>query len=339
MALSPRRSRADSDALPPKEEERIKGRDQAIIDEAKYRFKRAQAWEGGFLKLYNEDVKFANGDSDNGWQWPDNIKRDRDFSNRPCLTINKTKMHVLMLANEARQNQPQPHIKPVGDKVSYQAAEIWEGLLRHIQYVSNGDAVRMQAKESQLEGGIGYWRIQPDYEDDRSFNQELRIAPLAVGETFLDCDIKRLDGSDAMWAFVFTEYNRKEWARLFPDIPLPPPNSPFIRDRADDWIRNDGVRVAEYYRITLEEEKLLYLEDESGQSWTGLESDIPQRWRDDLPAYKIGDKGADYKERTVMNRVLQWFKIGGDEILERRDGSSLKSPNLKGRYIPIVRMV
>ena len=88
-------------------------------------------------------------------------------------------MHVLMLANEARQNQPQPKIRPVGEQVSYQAAEIWEGLLRYIQYVSNGDAVRMQAKESQLEGGIGYWRIQPDYEDDRSFNQELRISPLS----------------------------------------------------------------------------------------------------------------------------------------------------------------
>jgi hypothetical protein len=339
MALALRRSHADSDVLSPQEEERLKGRDQAIIDEAKYRFKRAQAWEGGFLKLYNEDVKFANGDSDNGWQWPDNIKRDRDFSNRPCLTINKTKMHVLMLANEARQNQPQPHIKPVGDRVSYQAAEIWEGLLRHIQYVSNGDAVRMQAKESQLEGGIGYWRVQPDYEDDGSFNQELRISPLSVAETYLDCDIKRLDGSDAMWGFVFSEYNRKEWVRLFPDIPLPPPNSPFIRDRSDDWVRNDGVRVAEYYRIRLEEEKLLYLEDESGQSWSGLESEIPDAWRADLPLYKSGEKGADYKERTVMNRVLQWFKIGGDEILERRDGSSRKNPNLKGRYIPIVRMV
>ena len=173
MALAPRRDRASSDVLTQKEEEALKGRDQAIIDEAKYRFKRAQDWESDFLKLYHDDVKFANGDSDNGWQWPDNIKRDRDVNNRPCLTINKTKMHVLMLANEARQNQPQPKIRPVGEQVSYQAAEIWEGLLRYIQYVSNGDAVRMQAKESQLEGGIGYWRIQPDYEDDRSFNQEL----------------------------------------------------------------------------------------------------------------------------------------------------------------------
>src|SRR5580658_209993 len=141
MARQPRKTDTE------REQELAKDADTQIIDEAKYRFKRGQDWEGGFLKLYNEDVKFANGDSDNGWQWPDNIKRDRDVNNRPCLTVNKTKMHVLLLANEARQNPPQPKVKPVGDKVSYEAAEVWEGLLRHIQYVSNAVDVRMKAKE------------------------------------------------------------------------------------------------------------------------------------------------------------------------------------------------
>ncbi len=338
MAFAPRRV-PDSDILEADEVDELRGRDEGIISEAKYRFNRVREWEGAFLQLYNEDVKFANGDSDNGWQWPDNIKRDRDTSQRPCLTINKTKQHVLMLANEARQNQPQPKIRPIGGEVSYEAAEIWEGLLRHIQYVSNGDAVRMQAKESQLEGGIGYWRVQPDYENDESFNQELRISPLSVAQTYLDCDIKTIDGSDAMWGFVFTEYNRKEFKRLFPGVPIPPPNSPFIRDRVDDWITNEGVRVAEYYRIKLTEEKLIYLEDDGGTSWSGLEKDIPSPWREQLPAYKAGETGADYKERTVMHRVLQWFKIGGDEIMDRRDDSDRKHPNLKGRYIPIIRMV
>ena len=72
-----------------------------------------------------------------------------------------------------------------------------------------------------------------------------------------------------------------------------------------------------------------------GREWKAT---FPNKWREDLPLYKLGEKGADYKERPVMNRVLQWFKIGGDEILERRDGSSKKNPNMKGKYIPIIRM-
>ena len=96
-----------------------------LLREAKERFKRAQDWEGGWRKLYIDDVKFANGDSDNGWQWPDAVKEDRDANNRPCLTINKTKTIITKLANEAKKNPPEPRIKPVGDKGSYEAALVW----------------------------------------------------------------------------------------------------------------------------------------------------------------------------------------------------------------------
>ncbi|HVI04838.1 MAG TPA: portal protein, partial [Sphingomicrobium sp.] len=276
-------------------------------------------------------------DSDNGWQWLDTVKQDRDIARKPCITINKTKMHVLMLANEARQNQPSARIKPVGDKVSYDAAEIWEGLLRHIEYVSNAQSVYIKAKEDQLEGGVGYWRITHDYADDRSFDQEIRLEPLEPPSVYLDCDIKRTDGSDAMWGFIFEEYDRKEFERHFPDIDLPPPRSPGIDDH-DDWIRKDAVRVAEYYRIDLQKDELIYLEDDQGESWTGLRSEIPSRWRKVLELYASGDVGDNFKSRPIMNRQLQWFKIGGNEIIERKDGAN-NHEILKGHYIPICRMV
>src|ERR1700684_10480 len=136
---------------PRTDEELEKGKspDQKILDEAKARFARAQTWEGDFRKLYIDDVKFANGDSDNGWQWPENVKADRDVNNRPCLTVNKTKTIVLRLANEAKQNAPEPRIKPVGDKVSFEAAQIWEGLIRHIQYISNAQSTYGNSKVNQ----------------------------------------------------------------------------------------------------------------------------------------------------------------------------------------------
>lgn len=316
--------------------EAVWDKDSAILNEAKRRFKRAMDWEKDFLHLYDEDTKFANADSDNGWQWPENIKQERDFQNRPCLTINKTKMHVLLLANEARQAPPQAKVKPVGGEVSYEAAEVWEGLLRHIEYISDAQSVYTQAKESQLEGGMGYWQIQPDYEDDRSFNQELRIAPLNTKNVVLDCDIKRVDGSDALWGFIFDMYDRHEFADLFPNVQLPPARSPGLADN-DDWIRRDSVRVAQYYRIRLDEETLIYVEDANGDSWTGLKKDIPASFREQLPLYERGELG-DYKERKVMERTLQWFKIAGNEIIDRRDGSARDKPNLKGRYVPIVRL-
>lgn len=302
-----------------------------LLREAKERFKRAQDWEGGWRKLYIDDVKFANGDSDNGWQWPDAVKEDRDANNRPCLTINKTKTIITKLANEAKKNPPEPRIKPVGDKVSYEAAQVWGELLRHVQYISNFQALAGQAKEAQLEGGLGVREVIHDYTDEESFDQEIKFKPLDPMNVYLDCDIKTVDGADARWGFIFEEYNRKEFRKLFPDVRLPSlPRSPGLDDK-DDWIRNDAVRVAQYYRIVLREDELIYIEDEVGENWTGRLSEIPQRWRKQLADYKTGKVGGDYKSREVKHRQLEWYRIMGSEILD-------SDTKRAGSYIPIIRM-
>src|ERR1019366_614500 len=86
--------------------------DEKIVQEAKDRFKKCQDWESDFRRLYLMDVKFANADSDNGWQWPDDLRRDREVNKRPALTINKTSRLVSMITNDARQNKPSVSIKP-----------------------------------------------------------------------------------------------------------------------------------------------------------------------------------------------------------------------------------
>ena len=304
--------------------------EQRLLREAKERFKRGQDWETGWRKLYIDDVKFANGDADNGWQWPDAVKENRDQNNRPCLTVNRTKTIVNRLANEAKKNPPEPRIKPVGDKVSFESAQVWQELIRHIQYISNFAAVHGQAKENQLEGGMGNWMIVHDYVDDESFDQELRILPLDPMNVMLDCDIKQVDGSDAMWGFIFEEYNRKEFHRLYPTVMIPPPRAPGIDDR-DDWIRSDSVRVAQYYRIVISNDELVYMEDESGDSWTGRLSEIPARWKAMVKDYREGRAGADFRSREIKHRQLEWYKIIGSEIID----SDLKRA---GKYIPIIRM-
>lgn len=306
---------------------------QKLLLEAKDRFRRAQDWENGWRQLYIEDVKFRYGDADNGWQWPDAVKQNRDINNKPCLTINRTSVIVEKLANESKKNRPEPRIKPVGEDVSYDAAQVWQELIRHIEYVSNFEAIFSTAKENQLNGGMGYWHIIHDYVDDQSFDQELKIEPLDPMHVYLDCDLSmdKVDGGDAMWAFIFKEYNRKEFRRLFPDVGLPlPARTPSLDDK-DDWVRSDAVRVAEYYRIVIKEDTLIYLEDEQGQSWVGKLSDIPKFAKDMLKAYSEGKQGIDYKERPIKDRQLEWFKIIGDRIID-------EDRKREGHYIPIIRL-
>ena len=87
--------------------------DDKIIAEAQRRFKQCETWESRARKLFLDDIKFSNGDSDNGYQWPNDIRRNRDVDERPCLTINKVHQHNLQIINDAKQNKPRAAVVPV----------------------------------------------------------------------------------------------------------------------------------------------------------------------------------------------------------------------------------
>src|ERR1017187_7033323 len=218
--------------------------DEKIVQEAKDRFKKVQDWESDFRRLFLMDVKFANADSDNGWQWPDDLRKDREKNKRPALTINKVRQYVNLITNNARQNKPSINIKPMGEKASYDAAQILEGLMRHIEYVSSAQNIYDEATESQVEAGIGYWRIITKYLDDDSFDQEILIAPVRdYLSVLLDRNIKHKDGSDAKHAFIFDDLPIKEFKRQYPEVDL---NLISGADTGlnefDDWTRDGNIR-------------------------------------------------------------------------------------------------
>ena len=66
-----------SDLLESREDSRIGGLDP-VVSEAKRRWDLCSEWESPFRERFIDDVKFANADSDNGFQWPNAIRRARD---------------------------------------------------------------------------------------------------------------------------------------------------------------------------------------------------------------------------------------------------------------------
>lgn len=309
--------------------------DDRILREARQRYADGQNWESEFQTLYISDVKFANADPDNNWQWPQNVLMERD--KRPCLTINKVRPLVAMIVNDARENKPQVKVKPVGGQLTYKAAEVWDDLIRQIERVSAAQMIYDDATESMVEGGIGYWRINHDYVDDDSFDQEIRIDPIRDQlSVLMDNWIKRRDGSDAKWAFIAEGMSREEFHRQYPGSAIPPPGSPF--DGKGGWVTRDAVRIVEYYRIVMDQDELIYLEDRNGTASTFRRSEIPaqaQAIRDrlvEIEASPNPDEYPGFMKRRVDRPRLEWYKIaGGTEILEKR--------KLKGKYIPIVRII
>lgn len=302
--------------------------DKKVLREAYSRFKRAYDWEAQFRTQYVIDVKFANADSDNGWQWPEELRRWREVNKRPALTINKTSVHIALVTNDQRKNKPSISIKPTGGEATFQAAQVYEGIIRNIEYISNAQSIYDEACESQVEGGIAYWRVITEYTDENSFDQECRIAPvLSHLGVLLDCDIKQKDGSDAQWGFIFDETPTQEWEDRHPDEPVPDSSDELALGMG--WMRPDTVRSAEYYRLVDDDDdELIYMEDKDGNGQTFQKSQIPKG----ITVEKFLEDGVNIKRRPIKRKKLEWYKIEGDKIVDRR-------LDLPGKYIPIVRVV
>ncbi len=311
-----------------------RGKDKKIIDEAKKRFAVAEKWESTFRTRFINDVKFCEGDSDNFYQWDVGTRTARTQAAggpRPCLTINKTRQHCLQIINDGRQNKAQIEVRPVGDGATYEAAKIYEGICRHIEYRSNAQIAYDTASWHQIVGGIGYWRVLTEYAADDSFDQEIKIQrvadPLSI---YLDPDIHEYDGSDARFGFVFRDIPRDQFEAEYPDVDIEKVPRDAIGDlssssssmsHTDDWENEDHVKVVEYYRKSEEPDTLIKLQDGS----TVMKSELPDG------AYEMMEQmQAIIAERDTTSPKLEWFKIAGNEIIDRRDWP--------GRYIPIVRV-
>lgn len=302
--------------------------DEKIIAEAKGRFERCTQWEAVFRQRYVDDIKFANADSDNGYQWPNDLQKSRVDADKPTLTINKTAQHNLMIINECLQNKAEIKVRPVGDGATFDSAEVYQGLLRHTEYISNAQSAYTVAITSQVEGGIGYWRVVADYEDSDSFNQDLYVRTINNAlSVFIDPDIIEKDGSDARFAFIFDDIPRDLIEKEFPELKFDMPTHALGNN--DTWLADKHIRVAEYYRSNEKKDTLIAYKDEQGELQTVRRSKMPKIVVDAL----LEDPQT--KTRSIIGNQIEWYKIAGDKIIDRRVGKNL----WPGKYIPIVRII
>lgn len=305
-----RKSDAESSGLDP------------IVKEAKDRFARCDDAESNFRKLFVEDMKFANGDPDNNWQWPDRIRQSRDGDARPCLTINKVRQHNLQIINDAKQNKPSIKTLPVDGQADIQIAKILDGIMRHVEYNSHAEIAYDTATEFAVQGGLGYWRVVTDYAHDGSFEQEIFIRrvkdPLSV---MIDPDIQSADGADAKFGFVFEDVPKDEYEAQYPAAD--PANVTFPMEATGDaWLDKDHVRVCEYFRRAEKTDTLVNHPVKGPVRLSKIEDEAERK------SLQADDS---VKKRAISEPHFEWYKIAGDKIIDRKEWP--------GRYLPIVRVV
>ena len=304
-------------------------KDKDILSVAKSRFTMAVSAYSESREDELDDLRFYAASPDNQWQWPADVLATRGavqgqtINARPCLTINKLPQHVRQVTNDQRQNRPSGKVIPVDDKADVEVAEVFDGLVRHIEYISDADVAYDTACENQVAYGEGYIRLLTEYCDDNSFNQDIKIGRIRNSfSVYMDPTIQDPCGSDAQWCFITEDLTKEEYERQFPDAqPISSMMSQGVGDASiSQWVSENTVRIAEYFYIEHEKATLnLYYGNVSAMKGSAEDEDMAMRGMKPI------------KTRTVDIKRVKWCKINGFEILESQDWA--------GSNIPVVRVV
>lgn len=324
MQLDPGAMQLPDQAPAPKTEKEashdFKGDEQAKLDilaEAADDFRSVEDAESINRVYMLDDMRFRAASPDDNYQWPTEVIAARTMdatSARPCLTINKLPGHINQVTNDSRQSKPSIKVHPVDDDADVETAEVYQGMIRHVEYSSDADVAYDTALDNGVCAGVGYVRVLKDYCDETSFDQDLMIRrvrnPLTV---FMDPNIQQPDGSDAQFCFVLEKMTEKAFKRQWPDKD---PGMYTVPTGLAYWLTEGEVVVAEYWRVE-HEEKTLYA------------------WKDGSTSTDRKGPGRAVEQPTHTRRVdtrkVMFYKITAGEILEEIEWD--------GKYIPIARCV
>ena len=303
--------------------------DASILATARSRLDMAMSALSESREDENDDLKFYAGSPDNHWQWPADVLATRGavqgqtINARPTLTINKLPQHVRQVTNDQRQNRPGAKVIPVDDNADIEIAEIFNGMIRHIEYMSDADVAYDTACENQVAYGEGYVRLLTEYCDDNTFDQDIKIGRIRNSfSVYMDPTMQDPTGADAKYCFVTEDLTKEEFTRMYPDAsPITTLQSLGVGDQSiSNWLNEDTIRIADYYYIDYDPATLnLYPGNQT--AFAGTAEDKA------LKAYF----GKPIKSRESDRQKVRYCKINGYEILEQREWV--------GKYIPVVRIV
>ena len=286
------------------------------IAEIKERYKEA---DNGWRDIYEEaekDLAFVYDVGDG--QWPTDVRTAREKDNRPIITVNKLQKFVRQLRGDMMTNRPRIKVIPVDDKADVNMAELYNGLIRQIEYLSNAPVAYDTGYMHAVSGGVGFFRIITKYESEDSFNQDIQIKrvmnPFSVR---FDPLAEEFTMDDARFCFIEDMLRTKDFKKLYPKAEV----SNFEgaeKELFGEWIINDKVRVAEYFYKQETKKKIALLQ--TGETVV-LEGSM-------TPEYIMANGGEIIRERTASFETVKWCKMTGAEILEESDWP--------GKYIPVI---
>lgn len=276
----------------------------ALITEALEQFRESEELTSEWREKAKDDMRFSHGE-----QWPDEMKRWREGQSLPCLTIDRTEGPISQIVGDQRQNDIA--IKIVSKKMEkmqtqegkdVNEGDVVSGLIRDIQRRSTFDAVQSYAFDLAVRTGLGGWYVQPEYSDERSFDQELKIKRI-LSPFSIYPDVAGWWDKGMEYCHIIDDIPSAKFKRLYPKADT----AHFVGDAAG-WC-GDSVRTSIWWRKEYENDTLQRIQLPSGEIRDLLVGDI-KAFNLDLTGSKV------LKERKVQVPTVVRRLITAHEVLE-----------------------
>lgn len=292
---------------------------EKLLAEIRNRFDYAKDYWQEIYDAGDVDMKFVALDP-----WPAAEKRQREQAVRPCLSMDEINQNINQLINSVRQNKRAVKVVPRGFGANDKTAENRGDLIREIEYKSNAQSAYICGFENICNRSFGGWKIVRRYVNEKSFDQELHIVRIPNPKSsYPDPDCKEQDFSDARYWFLLDTCPRSEYKKRYPKATIVDFDSEQYK-QATNWVTEDTVQVAEYWKVIVTDRTLYHVRTEHGPV-AMFEDELPDNF--DVKKEKL-EGGRILGERETKQRTVKQYITNGLEILEENDEP--------GRYIPII---
>ena len=281
--------------------------DDDILKKMRDRFGQCAEHESANRDLWVKNVDISSSTD----QWPQDVVNFRG-SGRPRLTINRLNGTCKQIEGDYRQNELAINVLPSSYEADDDTADILAGIIRHIEQVSNAKTVYLHGIRYASRGGWGWVRVLPEYTNEGTFEQELRIGAIYNTMTVY-CDPKAVmpTRQDARYMFVSEMVGRDEHEEEYPDSDTRFTESlEDFDDAFEDWVSDDGeqIRRVEYFSKESIPARIALF---SNGATIEIESD------EEIEALEqIGWKLK--KERAAKRTQIRWRKCIANKVLEER---------------------
>jgi len=179
--------------------------------------KKAQDDDHDNREAAREAHRFVN---DRDGQWEDNWREV--YNGRPRYTFDLTNPMIEQITGSIAKSDYSIKVLPAGGKASKEAARKYEGMVRHIEAISNANEIYSKTGRSTAVEGCNGAEVVAAYQDGDSFDQDLMIAtvPNWLNRVWLGPHTEQ-DGSDAPYGWKLVGMTQDEYEAKYPDRDIP----------------------------------------------------------------------------------------------------------------------